>query len=250
MYSSEPMSEREAKSLSGVADELSVAAQKALNAAQSLTLVTNSETLVNLFKLVKDLADTAKKTELNSHGIEQSSQKIVSSFENLTENINSFLSKVDNIDMSKLDGFCLTFERFADQLSKDISLYKEVTDESSKEIANLNSSLDITKWISVIVGICLFLGGLFLYFGAILPMNKKQQEVVESIGEKSERFQNLLLQRQIDLEHIKKIEALLNQKQKDFEEAIDFIKYLNNYDENTLLINKGRFDNYRNKRNQ
>lgn len=242
MYSSEPMSEREAKSLSGVADELSVAAQKALNAAQSLTLATNSETLVNLFKLVKDLADTAKKTELNSHDIEQSSQKIVSIFENLTENINSFLSKVDNIDMSKLDGFCLTFERLADQLSKDISLYKEVADASVREIDALRASLGFTKWTSVVIAACLVVGGLFLWIGAILPLLKSQSEFTANFGETSEKFSTMLMQRQIDLEHIKEIEALLAQKQKENQYYIDFIKYLNYYDENTLLINKGKFD--------
>lgn len=242
MYSSEPMSEREARSLSGVADELSVAAQKALNAAQSLTLATNSETLVNLFKLVKDLADTAKKTELNGHGIEQSSQKIVSTFENLTENINSFLSKVDNIDMSKLDGFCLTFERLADQLSKDISLYKEVTDESSKEIANLNSSLDITKWISAIVGICLFIGGLFLYFGAILPLSNSQSEVVDAIGEKSARYIQLMDQRRADIETINQKDAEILDLQTQNKEAIDFIRFLNHYDNDLIRLKKKEFD--------
>lgn len=242
MSSFEPMSEREAKSLSGVADELSVAAQKALNAVQSLTLATNSETLVNLFKLVKDLADTAKKTELNGHGIEQSSQKIVSTFENLTENINSFLSKVDNIDLSKLDGFCLTFERLADQLSKDISLYKEVADASVREIENLRSSLGFTKWTSIVIAFCLVVGGLFLWIGAILPLQKSQSEFTANFGETSEKFSTMLIQRQIDLEHIKEIEALLAQKQKENQYYIDFIKYLNHYDENTLLINKGKFD--------
>ena len=242
MYSSEPMSEREAKSLSGVADELSVAAQKALNAAQSLTLATNSETLVNLFKMVKDLADTAKKTELNGHGIEQSSQKIVSTFENLTENINSFLSKVDNIDMSKLDGFCLTFERLADQLSKDISLYKEVTDESSKKIENLRSSLDVTNWISGIVGICLFIGGLFLYFGAILPLNNSQSEVVDAIGEKSARYIQLLDQRRADIEVISQKDAEILDLQTQNKKAIEFIRFLNHYDNDLILLKKKEFD--------
>lgn len=242
MSSFEPMSEREAKSLSGVADELSVAAQKALNAAQSLTLVTNSETLVNLFKLVKDLAVSAKRTELNSHGIEQSSQKIVSSFENLTENINSFLSKVDNIDMSKLDGFCLTFERLADQLSKDISLYKEVIDESSKEIANLRSSLDVTKWISAIVGICLFIGGLFLYFGAILPLSNSQSEVVDAIGEKSARYIQLMDQRRADIEAIQQKDAEILDLQTQNKKMVDFILFLNHYDKDLVLLKKKDFD--------
>lgn len=242
MYSSEPMSEREARSLSAVADELSVASQKALNAAQSLTLATNSETLVNLFKLVKDLADTAKKTELNGHDIEQSSQKIVSTFENLTENINSFLSKVDNIDMSKLDGFCLTFERLADQLSSDISLYKEVTDKSSKEIANLNSSLDVTKWISAIVGICLFIGGLFLYFGAILPLSNSQSEVVDAIGEKSARYIQLLDQRRADVETINQLQVEVRNLQDSNKEAIDFIRFLNHYDNDLIRLKKKEFD--------
>ena len=242
MYSSEPMSEREARSLSSVVDELSVAAQKALNAAQSLTLATNSETLVNLFKLVKDLADTAKKTELNGHGIEQSSQKIVSSFENLTENINSFLSKVDNIDMSKLDGFCLTFERLADQLSKDISLYKEVTDESSKEIANLNSSLDITKWISAIMGICLFIGGFLLYFGAILPLQRSQSEVAAAIGAKSDRYIQLMDQRRADIETIKQKDAEILDLQTQNKEAIDFVRFLNHYDNDLIRLKKKEFD--------
>lgn len=219
MYSSEPMSEREARSLSSVADELSVAAQKAMNAAQSLTMATNSETLVNLFKLVKDLADTAKKTEINSHGIEQSSQKIVSSFENLTENINSFLSKVDNIDLSKLDGFCVT-----------------------KEIVNLRFSLDITKWISAIVGICLFIGGLSLYFGAILPLNNSQSEVAAAIGESSDRYIQLLDQRKADIEAIKQKDAEILDLKAENKKMADFVMFTHHYDKDLILLKKKEFD--------
>lgn len=240
---SEMMSELQKRSVVELVDELNVAIQK-------LTLVSNSETLVTLNKKLLELANLVAKSEQIIETSQQDRENVNSFIQEFKEAVEDFKIQVDNINLSKLDDFCTILGKLPKQLEAQIEKISQTIEQSSNHVDNLVGSLKLTRWISGLSCFAMVVCGVLLWFYGFLPLKDKQQEVVESIGEKSERFQNLLLQRQIDLEHIKKIEALLNQKQKDFGEAIDFIKYLNNYDENTLLINKGRFDNYRNKRNQ
>lgn len=216
-------------------DELNVA-------VQSLKIASSSETLVTLHKKLDVLGSLVAKAEHIIELSEKERSEVQAFISEFRQSMLEFREEMDKVDLSKLDQFCEVFERFSDQLTKDISLYKEVTDESSKEIANLRSSLDVSKWISAIVGICLFIGGLFLYFGAILPLSNSQSEVVDAIGEKSARYIQLMDQRRADVETINQLQVEVRNLQDNNKETIDFIRFLNHYDNDLIRLKKKEFD--------
>ena len=218
-------------------DELNVA-------VQSLKIASSSETLVTLHKKLDILGSLVAKSEYIIELSEKERSEVQAFISEFRQSMLEFKEEMDKVDLSKLDEFCNIFERFSDKFTKDISLYREVTDETNKEIGNLQSSLSFTKWTSVIVGICLGIGGFLLHFGAIVPLKESQQEIVATIGENSDRFRNLLLQRQIDLNHIKELEAASTQMKGNIDYLNGFVGYLSNNDEVTLLINQKNYNNY------
>lgn len=240
---SEFMNELQKRSAAELIDELNVVTQMLKNVSSSETLVTLNKKLLGLTDLV---ANAEKLIELSQQDRENTANFI----KEFKISIEDFKTQVSNIDLSKLDELCTILSQLPRQLEKQIAAYSQTIEQTSSHVNSLVNSVHFSKWVSIVSSVAVLVGVGFLYFGVINPMQAKQQEFVSQIGEKSDNFRNLLLQRQIDLEHIKEIEALLTKKQKDIEEAVDFIKYLNHYDEATLLLNKSKFDNYRNKRNQ
>lgn len=239
----EMMNELQKRSVVELIDELNVAIQK-------LTLVSNSETLVTLNKKLLELANLVAQSEKIIDLSQQDRENTANFIKEFKEAIEEFKSQVAHIDLAKLDDLCAILGQLPKKLEKQVEKISQVIEQSSSQMTSITDSLYFTRWISGISCFAMVVCGGLLWFYGFLPLKDKQQEVVESIGEKSERFQNLLLQRQLDLEHIKEIEGLLSQKQKENQDLAEFVKFLNHYDEATLLINKGKFDNYRNKRNQ
>ena len=231
----EMLNDLQKRSVIELIDELNVA-------VQSLKIASSSETLVTLHKKLDVLGSLVAKSEHIIELSEKERSEVQAFIAEFRQSMLEFREEMDKVDLSKLDEFCNMFERFSDQLTKDISLYKEVADESSKEIANLNSNLDITKWISAIVGICLFIGGLLLYIGAILPLQKSQSEVVAAIGEESDRYIQLMDQRRADIETINQKDAEILDLQAQNKKAIEFIRFLNHYDNDLILLKKKEFD--------
>lgn len=240
---SEFMNELQKRSAAELIDELKVVTQMLKN-------VSSSETLVTLNKKLLGLTDLVAKVEKNIELSQQDRENTANFIKEFKTSIEDFKTQVSNIDLLKLDELCGILDQIPRKLEKQLATYSQTIEQTSSHVNSLVNSVHFAKWVSIVSSVAVLVGVGFLYFGVINPMQAKQQEFVSQIGEKSDNFRNLLLQRQIDLEHIKEIEALLTKKQKDFEEAVDFIKYLNHYDEATLLLNKGRFDNYRKKRNQ
>ena len=216
-------------------DELNVA-------VQSLKIASSSETLVTLHKKLDILGSLVAKSEQIIELSEKERSEVQAFIAEFRQSMLEFKEEMDKVDLSKLDEFCNMFERFSDQLTKDISLYKKVADESSKEIENLRSSLGFTKWTSIIVGICLGLGGFLLYVGAILPLQKNQSEVAAAIGEKSDRYIQLMDQRRADIETINQKDAEILDLQTQNKKAIEFIRFLNHYDNDLILLKKKEFD--------
>lgn len=231
----EMLNDLQKRSVIELIDELNVA-------VQSLKIASSSETLVTLHKKLDVLGSLVAKSEHIIELSEKERLEVQAFIVEFRQSMLEFKEEMDKVDLSKLDEFCNMFERFSDQLTKDISLYKEVTDESSKEIENLRSSLDVTKWISAIVGICLFIGGLLLYVGAILPLQRSQSEVAAAIGEESDRYIQLMDQRRADVETINQLQVEVRNLQDSNKEAIDFIRYLNHYDNDLIRLKKKEFD--------
>lgn len=216
-------------------DELNVA-------VQSLKIASSSETLVTLHKKLDVLGSLVAKAEHIIELSEKERSEVQVFISEFRQSMLEFREEMDKVDLSKLDQFCKVFKRFSDQLIKDISLYKEVADESSKEIENLRSSLGFTKWTSIIVGICLGLCGFLLYVGAILPLQKNQSEVTAAIGEESDRYIQLMDQRRADIETIKQKDDEILDLQTQNKKAIEFIRFLNHYDNDLILLKKKDFD--------
>lgn len=231
----EMLNDLQKRSVIELIDELNVA-------VQSLKIASSSETLVTLHKKLDVLGSLVAKSEHIIELSEKERSEVQAFIAEFRQSMLEFKEEMDKVDLSKLNQFCEMFERFSDQLTKDISLYKEVTDESSKEIENLRSSLGFTKWTSIIVGICLGLGGFLLYVGAILPLQKNQSEVAAAIGEKSDRYIQLMDQRRADIETINQKDAEILDLQTQNKKAIEFIRFLNHYDNDLILLKKKEFD--------
>lgn len=231
----EMLNDLQKRSVIELIDELNVA-------VQSLKIASSSETLVTLHKKLDILGSLVAKAEHIIELSEKERSEVQAFITEFRQSMLEFREEMDKVDLFKLDQFCEMFERFSDQLSKDISLYKKVADESSKEIENLRSSLGFTKWTSIIVGICLGLGGFLLYVGAILPLQKNQSEVAATIGEKSARYIQLLDQRRADIEVISQKDAEILDLQTQNKKAIEFIRFLNHYDNDLILLKKKEFD--------
>lgn len=231
----EMLNDLQKRSVIELIDELNVA-------VQSLKIASSSETLVTLHKKLDVLGSLVAKAEHIIELSEKERSEVQAFISEFRQSMLEFREEMDKVDLSKLDQFCEMFERFSDQLTKDIFLYKEVTDESSKEIENLRSSLGFTKWTSIIVGICLGLGGFLLYVGAILPLQKNQSEIAAAIGEKSARYIQLMDQRRADIETINQKDAEILDLQAQNKKAIEFIRFLNHYDNDLILLKKKEFD--------
>lgn len=231
----EMLNDLQKRSVIELIDELNVA-------VQSLKIASSSETLVTLHKKLDVLGSLVAKAEHIIKLSEKERSEVQAFITEFRQSMLEFREEMDKVDLSKLDKFCEMFERFSDQLSSDISLYKEVADASVKEIENLKSSLGFTKWTSIIVGICLGLGGFLLYVGAILPLQKNQSEVAAAIGEKSDRYIQLMDQRRADVETINQLQVEVRNLQDSNKEAIDFIRYLNHYDNDLIRLKKKEFD--------
>lgn len=231
----EMLNDLQKRSVIELIDELNVA-------VQSLKIASSSETLVTLHKKLDVLGSLVAKAERIIELSEKERSEVQAFISEFRQSMLEFREEMDKVDLSKLDQFCEVFERFSEQLTKDISLYKEVADESSKEIENLRSSLGFTKWTSIIVGICLGLGGFLLYVGAILPLRKNQSEVAAVIGEKSARYIQLMDQRRADIETINQKDAEILDLQTQNKKAIEFIRFLNHYDNDLILLKKKDFD--------
>lgn len=231
----EMLNDLQKRSVIELIDELNVA-------VQSLKIASSSETLVTLHKKLDVLGSLVAKAEHIIELSEKERSEVQAFISEFRQSMLEFREEMDKVDLSKLDQFCEVFERFSEQLTKDISLYKEVADESSKEIENLRSSLGFTKWTSIIVGICLGLGGFLLYVGAILPLQKNQSEVAAVIGEKSARYIQLMDQRRADIETINQKDAEILDLQTQNKKAIDFIRFLNHYDNDLIRLKKKEFD--------
>lgn len=231
----EMLNDLQKRSVIELIDELNVA-------VQSLKIASSSETLVTLHKKLDILGSLVAKSEQIIELSEKERSEVQAFIAEFRQSMLEFKEEMDKVDLSKLDEFCNMFERFSDQLTKDISLYKKVADESSKEIENLRSSLGFTKWTSIIVGICLGLGGFLLYVGAILPLQKNQSEVAAAIGEKSDRYIQLMDQRRADIETINQKDAEILDLQTQNKKAIEFIRFLNHYDNDLILLKKKEFD--------
>lgn len=231
----EMLNDLQKRSVIELIDELNVA-------VQSLKIASSSETLVTLHKKLDVLGSLVAKAERIIELSEKERSEVQAFISEFRQSMLEFKEEMDKVDLSKLDEFCQMFERFSDQLSKDISLYKEVADASVKEIENLRSSLGFTKWTSIIVGICLGLGGLLLYFGAILPLQRNQSEIAAAIGEKSDRYVQLMDQRKADIETINQLQIEVRNLQDSNKETIDFIRYLNHYDNDLIRLKKKEFD--------
>ena len=231
----EMLNDLQKRSVIELIDELNVA-------VQSLKIASSSETLVTLHKKLDVLGSLVAKSEHIIELSEKERLEVQAFIAEFRQSMLEFKEEMDKVDLSKLDEFCNMFERFSDQLTKDIYLYKKVADESSKEIENLRSSLGFTKWTSIIVGICLGLGGFLLYVGAILPLQKNQSEVAAVIGEKSARYIQLMDQRRADIETINQKDAEILDLQAQNKKAIEFIRFLNHYDNDLILLKKKEFD--------
>lgn len=231
----EMLNDLQKRSVIELIDELNVA-------VQSLKIASSSETLVTLHKKLDVLGSLVAKSEHIIELSEKERLEVQAFIVEFRQSMLEFREEMDKVDLSKLDEFCNMFERFSDQLSKDISLYKKVAEESSKEIKNLRSSLGFTKWTSIIVGICLGLGGFLLYVGAILPLQKNQSEFAAVIGEKSARYIQLMDQRRADIEVISQKDAEILDLQTQNKKMADFILFLNHYDKDLVLLKKKEFD--------
>ena len=231
----EMLNDLQKRSVIELIDELNVA-------VQSLKIASSSETLVTLHKKLDVLGSLVAKSEHIIELSEKERSEVQAFIAEFRQSMLEFKEEMDKVDLSKLDEFCEMFERFSDQLSSDISLYKEVADASVKEIENLKSSLGFTKWTSIIVGICLGLGGFLLYVGAILPLQKNQSEVAATIGEKSDRYIQLMDQRRADIEAIGQKDAEILDLQAQNKKMADFILFLNHYDKDLVLLKKKEFD--------
>lgn len=231
----EMLNDLQKRSVIELIDELNVA-------VQSLKIASSSETLVTLHKKLDVLGSLVAKSEHIIELSEKERSEVQAFIAEFRQSMLEFKEEMDKVDLSKLDEFCNMFERFSDQLTKDISLYREVTDETNKEIENLRSSLGFTKWTSIIVGICLGLGGLLLYLGAILPLQRSQSEVAAAIGENSDRYIQLLDQRKADIEAIKQKDAEILDLKAENKKMLDFVMFTHHYDKDLILLKKKEFD--------